>query len=486
MRTRAWLCGSCSDNPETTSLNKRVVSSKSHYCFSSVTFSYQRIWIGVALSIAAAIAVAALYQQYHQNDTTVIVGINSHMESNSTRDKISNHMESAKSNMNEANATDQSSLTVNEQHEAQSQSSNVATQVTTVVPTSKNESDEVVVSIAFGGNSMLYFNDCPRLVQQMLQAASSTHNTVVQDSCLRGGATLSSLWTNGNGMGTKFATPAAEIRSSNSNCQGNRRTASAILNQDDDNEGNGADDYNNDDNECSGGGSERVRYDVGSPTVQDMLTSRTAGWNVVVLNDYTQGPARQHSRLESIHVLEHRYAPLLLQTNVTMIVLIQTPAYQHKGIKDSHDLGDFETFSNKLYNGVASYAQALEQWFSDHSTTSSSSSSSSLSSKPLVRVAPVGEAFRHLYRHNRSLWNKLYSWDHFHPSPHGTWLQACVLYLTMYPNSNADTVPNYNASWWDQSRVMQPADEEPLPRPTVPEAQELSRVAGLVCRVEPE
>jgi hypothetical protein len=469
MRIRAWWCGSCSDNSETAS-PKRVVSSKSDCGVRvSSSLSNQRIWIGVALSIAAAIAVAVLYQQYHSNDTTVIVGINSHISFNSTKDKSKgSHVESA-GKMNEANTTDQSSLGANS---SQSQSSNVTTQVDTAVPT-LNE-----VAIAFGGNSMLYFNDCPRLVQQMLQAASSTtphSNVVVQDSCLRGGATLSSLWTNGNGMGTKFATSAAAIRTSNSNCHGNHRRKAKQPDKDDDNEGNGDDDYNNDDNECTGGSGERVRYDVGSPTIRDMLSARTA-WDWVVLNDYTQGPARQHSRLETIHVLEHRYAPLLLQTNVAMVILIQTPAYQHKNIKDSHDLGDFETFSNKLFNGVASYAQALEQWFSDHRETTTASMPS-----PLVRVAPVGEAYRHLYRHNRSLWNKLYSWDHFHPSPHGTWLQACVLYLTMYPSNNVDTIPSYNASWWDRSRVMQPADEGPLPRPTAQEAEELRRVAGLVC-----
>jgi hypothetical protein len=123
-------------------------------------------------------------------------------------------------------------------------------------------------------------------------------------------------------------------------------------------------------------------------------------------------------------------------------------------------------------------------------------------------IAPVGEAYRYLHHHNPALWNKLYSWDDFHPSPHGTWLQACVIYCTCFGTKTADTPqqqprgdsgsnknsksvrlllppqpPVYNPLWWEKSRYMQPPDQKPLPLPTAEEAMELRRVACLVCGV---
>ena len=50
----------------------------------------------------------------------------------------------------------------------------------------KDENDEVdqqEISVAFLGNSILYYNDCPRLVEQMLR---QSYQNVVQDSCLVG------------------------------------------------------------------------------------------------------------------------------------------------------------------------------------------------------------------------------------------------------------------------------------------------------------
>jgi len=102
----------------------------------------------------------------------------------------------------------------------------------------------------------------------------------------------------------------------------------------------------------------------------------------------------------------------------------------------------------------------------------------------------VGEAYRYLHDTNKDLWHKLYSHDDFHPSPHGTWLQACVLFCTCFPGNDADGVaailpPMYKPEWWDKSRVMQPSNEPPLPRPTLEEAMELRRVAGVVCGAKP-
>jgi hypothetical protein len=124
------------------------------------------------------------------------------------------------------------------------------------------EDNHTTMSIAFLGNSILYFNDCPRLVEQMLQ---SCYDTVVQDSCLRGGATLPSLFRQGNGMQRTFATPAAR-------------------------QSDGT-------------------YDIGASSVEDLLSK--SHWDVVVLHDHTQAPARRESREETLTSLEQEYLPLL-------------------------------------------------------------------------------------------------------------------------------------------------------------------------------
>jgi hypothetical protein len=274
--------------------------------------------------------------------------------------------------------------------------------------------------VAFLGNSMLYFNDCPRLFEQMLMTRY-VNKKVRQDSCLRGGASLVSLWEKGNGMGTKFATPPAALPNSN-------------------------------------------EYDIGALTVQALLSE---GTNVVVLNDHTKSPARTKTRQSALAILREKYLPLFKQQQQNncnlLVIFIQTPAYRFPNMLNTEDLGDFDEYTDRLAEGYREYMQLIKQ---DNQLD--------------CRVAPVGEAFRWLRRENSKLWEKLYSWDNFHPSPHGTWLQACVLYCTLI----REAPPMYQPTWWDQSRYMQPPDQDPLPRPTLAEAEELRQVAWRVCGVE--
>ena len=49
-------------------------------------------------------------------------------------------------------------------------------------------------AVAFLGNSILYYNDTPRLVEAL------GSGSIAQDSCLRGGVTFAQLLRDGNGM----------------------------------------------------------------------------------------------------------------------------------------------------------------------------------------------------------------------------------------------------------------------------------------------
>ena len=326
------------------------------------------------------------------------------------------------------------------------------------------------ISIAFCGNSMLYFNDSPRQLELMI-TISQSNTKVIQDSCLRGGATLSSLFEHGNGMTTKFKTTPAkfqlhDILSSsilpnyviNPICSGNidnedeattniaTKSSSSTSNRDDDH---------------------ISHYDIGSHTVEQMIQSRSQ-WDYIVLNDYTQGPARLETRRETKHVLRTKYAPLIVPNqDTTTVIVIQTPAYQKEHIKDSTDLGSFTHFTNLLAEGTNAYVQTLKD--------------AGISN---VNIAPVGEAYRYLHNTNRALWNKLYSWDHFHPSPFGTYLQICILYCVIF--QTCVPMDTYNDNYWLYSRYMQPIDEDPLPKPSMDEANELRRVACLVTGVKIE
>ena len=265
------------------------------------------------------------------------------------------------------------------------------------------------IRVAFLGNSILYFNDCPRLVEHMLK---TNFSKVHQDSCLRGGASLPSLWKDGNGMRSQFG---------------------------------------HSENAKKDDGS----VDIGAATVQKLLQQN---WHIVVMNDYTQAPVRPETRLATMEALDQLYGPLLQST---IPIFLQTVAYRKPVIKGTDDLGTVAGFTSRLKEGYNYYAKTLEKHTDD------------------VRIAPAGEAFLWVNEHNEELWNQLFYIDDFHPSPHGTWLEACVLYCTMV----GEAPPIFRPEWFETARYMQPPKEEQLPLPSAEEAEELRKTACVVCGI---
>jgi hypothetical protein len=277
------------------------------------------------------------------------------------------------------------------------------------------DDDDDKISIAFIGNSILYFNDCPRLVQHMLQ---QRFGTVIQDSCLRGGATLPSLLEKGNGMKDKFQTlPAVKADGS---------------------------------------------HDIGAATVKDLLAQK---WDFVILNDYTQAPVRQETKQATLDALRDTYSKLIQQSGATPVFL-ETFAYRYPDMKGTKDLGDFIGFSERLAAGYVEYAETMTE----------------LLPETPCRIAKAGQAFQWLFTYNHDLWEKLFSWDDFHPSPHGTWLEACCIYCAVVN----EAPPILDSQWWEAARRMQPSIEKPMPLPTERESEELRRVACFVSGVNDE
>lgn len=277
-----------------------------------------------------------------------------------------------------------------------------------------SEDDKRRIRIACLGNSIQYYNDCPRLLERMFQGWD-----MQQNSCLKGGSTIITLWEKGNGMRHKFGTPNAQLPDGS--------------------------------------------YDIGAPTVKSLLEDET--FDVVIINDHTQSPARESSRAATLQLLKEEYVPLLKKSRIRPIFLM-TAGYRLPNIRGTEDLGDFDHYTKLLQEGYQTYKQQMSEFLEDAGLE--------------VSIAPVGMAYAKIHHTDQALWKRLYHTDDFHPSPHGTLLQAYVLYTTL---TNGEVPPtNYDISWWDRARVMQPAGEEPLPRPTVQEAKILREIAIQVCR----
>ena len=273
--------------------------------------------------------------------------------------------------------------------------------------------------LALIGNSILYYHDCPRLLEQML-LSTKQYVDVQQNSCLRGGASLASLLEQGNGMRHKFQNDMS-------------------LQPD-------------------------GTYDIGAATVDDLLQEHP---NIVILQDHTQGPARQASRAQGLQVLEDRYSKMMnnaAKQKPSKVILLQTAAYRTDGIHQSHDLGSFEEFTQQLTKGYQLYQEVLQKKMHVEDC--------------VVVIAPVGQAYAYLRSTNPELWKRLYAMDDFHPSPLGTYLQACVLYIVI----TRLKPPDYNSHWWSTQRYRQP--NQGPPHPTPDEAQLLAQAAIQVCQEE--
>jgi hypothetical protein len=189
-------------------------------------------------------------------------------------------------------------------------------------------------------------------------------------------------------------------------------------------------------------------YNIGQPTVEALLKKQN--WDYIVINDHTQAPARDQRKQESLTTLQEKYLPLVRYSTV---VFIMTWAYKEP-VKNSSDLGGFDHFTDLLWKGYQEYARL----FPDER----------------VRIAPVGLAFQYVRRNlGEDFWKKLYAPDEFHPSPYGTWLEACVLYCTIVGEQS----PLYDTNWWETSRYLHPE----MPFPTDDEADTLRDVAWCVC-----
>jgi hypothetical protein len=325
--------------------------------------------------------------------------------------------------------------------------------------------DDSLTSVAFLGNSMFYFNDFPRFLEEISQGK------VVQNSCLHGGASISSLVIEGNGMYPQL------------------KTRKAVLGKDDD--GNIIYDYGactvsqlllGLDNRLDDPGYARpteLNLNMTNPCRDDAAYLEYAieafadsipktAWDFVVINDNTCNPARSITREHALQTLEQFHVPWLLETGATPVFL-WTHAYSVESteVRNMTGLEDVANFTSLTRVGYQAYADLLNLY---------------LPAKQAPRIAPVGLAFLVVHEENYDLWKTLFHCDHIHASPSGTFLQGCIIYYTLFGKmpSHDWVLREDMASLWERARMMQHAWEPPNPFPDQETAKYLYRVAERV------
>jgi hypothetical protein len=320
------------------------------------------------------------------------------------------------------------------------------------------------VNVAFLGNSFTYFNDLPRFFEALSQGR------VVQDSCLRGGASISGLARRGNSMLPKFKTRPAVLGKVN----------------------------------------RHVIYDYGACTIEQLLTGRPfqrrerhkkakwerepdnldpcsedhvyasfanafyaqhpQNWTYIVISDASDSPALAHGRKSALASLHRDYLPLIKETGARPI-LLWTHAYPPYGWTANalrrKGLGDVANFTSLVGAGYRAYERLLTR---------------SLPSNQRPRVVPAALGFLTVYEERPELWWRMLDQaDRIHSSPHGTYLTGLFLYGTIMGHlpPRMESV-RHPALFWKEARVMQHAWEQTNPMVTMKDAEYLYEIAERV------
>lgn len=337
--------------------------------------------------------------------------------------------------------------------------------------------------VAFIGNSMQYYNDFPRFMEAL------SNNHITQDCCLHGDASLDTILTWGSGVYQIWHTGVARMDTyENSNRKilydmgactveqllfGYDGDLAARIDEgggggdDDDDGANNADKQINDDFYTYNDGKNPCLNDASYYWYRQELYEANGPpkFDFAVINDRTRDPARWETRNASLQVLEETYIPWFLETGLTPVFLV-TYGYDTP-YRDMSGLVDVPTFTSLTYDGYKEYADLVAEALPE-------------SQKP--RLAPVALAFLLVYEENYDLWQKLFHIDQIHASPHGTFLQGCVVHHTIFGRlpSRQVALRNDMSALWDNARRMQPRKHRRLPMPTREEAEYLYHIAERV------
>jgi hypothetical protein len=360
---------------------------------------------------------------------------------------------------------------------------------------------QTVVTVAFVGNSFQFVNDLPRVMEYL------SDSRLLQDSCLHGSLNFKSLTRKGNGMYNRWKNSTTALLEDGTVDYGactipqlllgydfrlesyeqfyyddgknpcfqdadylayavmtraqpliseeERRRSRKLEQQQNQDNYDDDDGVDNDDDDAYG-------------DLRDFTTISSKAplrsWDFVVLNDQSLRPTNYNNKIkQSGYFLKNTYVPMLRQVRATPVLYL-TWAYEREDM-DMSPFGDIPVFTGKLLEGYQYYASVLEE---------------SLPEQQQPIIAPVGLAFLLIWEENPSFWKtKMFAIDNYHPSPHGTYLAACVLHCTLYGHLPASNT-RFTDPVFERSRRMELAGD-PLPLPTEEEAIYLRHVASQVA-----
>lgn len=318
-------------------------------------------------------------------------------------------------------------------------------------------------TIAFLGNSMLYFNDFPRFFQRF---SAGTHK-VVQNSCLHGGGSIPSLFMEGNGMFPQFQTPEAVLTEVGDHTiyDYGACTVQQLLTGTDprlDDPGYAVPEDTNNTNVLNPCREDPVYLDY----AEEYFRNQQIVWNYIVINDNTRNPALGSSRARSLQFLEQFYVPWFKQTGAVPVFL-WTHAYSVESTptRNMTGLTDVANFTSLTGAGYREYVKLLKLYLPEKTQA--------------PRIAPVGLAFLMVYEERQDVWATLFHSDQIHASPSGTFLQGCIIYHTLFGEMpRRDWVVRHDMEFfWKRARMMQHAWEPPNPMVDYPTAEYLYSVA---------
>lgn len=341
-----------------------------------------------------------------------------------------------------------------------------------------------ITYIAHLGNSLQFVNDFPRVHQRLAT------QPVFQDSMLHGSLSFVSMLKYGNGLKNRWKTSTAWNSTLKLYDYGACTVSQLLLGYDEYlvNYTCDEDYYRNDGkNPCFAPEHDNQRdddamvdddeylssyidddgwqqdYDDSQAYLEYTLATKTrSNWDFVILSDHSARPAIPLKRQRSIQALNETYLPMLLEAGATPILMAMYGYWRPDINMTTLGISSVPQFTAKLYKGYQAYADAFKNG----------------GIRP--RIAPVGLAFLAVWEENPELWYNLFGPDYFHPSPHGTYLQACVVHATIFgylpdPARSDVEVSDYFA----RSRSMQ-LGQNPLDLPTREEALYLRWIAQRV------
>jgi len=109
------------------------------------------------------------------------------------------------------------------------------------------------------------------------------------------------------------------------------------------------------------------------------------------------------------------------QQQPTKVLFLQTFPYKSARLRESIGLGGFEEFTNALLDGTADYSNLTTEFAPTRITAD-------VIPMALAVETALLDYDSEDYIDDEGLpWTDLYQRDNVHPSPHATWLQACLI-----------------------------------------------------------